>query len=66
MLTPSEHNHRIVVLNALVRELMENPPPPCCLNCGNFVDAKCMVFGAIADEHQRTPGCPAWEEPCPF
>lgn len=66
MLTPREHSARVAVLSALLHEMQTNPPPACCLNCDHMAPSGCRHFGEIAPEHQRTPGCPAWEEACPF
>ena len=66
MLTPSQHNHQVRTLELVLVRLRENPPPACCLNCDNWRGTECVKFGAIAEEHRTTPGCPEWAEEIPF
>lgn len=66
MLTPSEHNRQIAVLEQILRGLRESMPPMCCANCDQMKNGRCLTYGVIAPEHQQTPGCPDWIEVIPF
>ena len=67
MLTPYAHNERIQVLEAILVDMRNNPPPLVCRNCLHLSGAgACDKFGPIAPERQTTPGCPEWEEGVPF
>lgn len=66
MLTPNEHREQIFLLERTLSYLRGNEPPKCCANCDQMKDGRCLTYGVIAPEHQRTPGCPDWIEVIPF
>lgn len=66
MLTPSQHEHQVRVLEKVLERLRADAPPMCCMNCDNWRGEACEKFGAVPPEHRQTPGCPEYAEEIPF